>query len=163
MESLIKMAFGAEIFRPRLALLFIIGLYCSFGFSDLCMAFEGDAGPAHAGTRVDAAIDQLGAPAYLERESATRELLNRGSAVIPQLETALRSAKGEVRYRIRSIFDRQLRSSDMITRQAAQQALIRIATGKDNASSRWARSLLAPPGLPIPVPGTSPSPVEKQG
>lgn len=157
------MAFGAVTIRIRLTLIMIAALQSNVIFSKLCHAVEDVAAPVCAATRIDAAIDQLGAPAYLERENATRELLNRGSTVIPQLEIALRSAKGEVRYRIRTIFDRQLRSSDLITRRAAQQALVRIAGSKDPASSQWARSLLTPPGLPLPSQGVQPSSAEKQG
>jgi hypothetical protein len=113
--------------------------------------------PSSFVAHVDAAIDRLDAPKFFEREAATRELLQRGSAIIPQLESALQSAKGETRYRIRMILDQQRASTDSTTRQAAQQALARIAASKDKSSAAWARSLISPP-IETPIPTLLESP-----
>lgn len=109
-------------------------------------------------SRVDAAIDQLSAPAFVDREIAAKELTLKGSTAIPQLEAALKTAKGETRYRIRAILAKQRLSTDLTTRRAAEQALIRLAASKDNISSAWARSILNPPAkLPIPTAIESPA------
>lgn len=95
---------------------------------------------------IDAAIDRLNAPTFLDRETAAKELLHKGSTAIPQLESALKTAKGETRYRIRSILERQRLSTDNTTRRAAEQALVRIAASKDRISASWAQSILSPTG-----------------
>jgi hypothetical protein len=95
---------------------------------------------------IDAAIDRLNAPTFLDRETAAKELLHKGSTAIPQLESALKTAKGETRYRIRSILERQRLSTDNTTRRAAEQALVRIAASKDRISASWAQSILSPSG-----------------
>jgi hypothetical protein len=104
--------------------------------------------------RIDAAIDRLGSSAYSERDAATRELLQQGARAIPRLEQALPSAKGEVRYRIRSILSTQRRAVDLTVRRAAEQALLRLSAGKDPISASWARAQLGPVGSPLPVAGS---------
>lgn len=114
---------------------------------------KGLSGAAH----IDAAIDRLSAPTYLDRELAAKELLHKGSTAIPQLESALKTAKGETRYRIRSILERQRSSTDNTTRRAAEQALVRIAASKDRISASWAQSILSPTGkvaLPASIAST---------
>lgn len=101
---------------------------------------------------LDVIIDRLASPKFFDREVATKELLQRGSAVIPKLEATLPDAKGETRYRIRMILDRQRASSDATIRRAAEKALARIAASKDKISAAWAQSLLhAPTKVVTPV------------
>lgn len=107
---------------------------------------------------IDAAIDRLNAPTFLDRETAAKELLHRGSTAIPQLESALKTAKGETRYRIRSILERQRSSTDNTTRRAAEQALVRIAGGRDKASAAWAHAILKPSGESILPPAIESTP-----
>jgi hypothetical protein len=157
------MEFFANMVRGVVRIVICVALFSCFG----ALAFNCSANErpisASSHTHIDAAIDRLGATNFLDRESATRELLQRGSIAIPQLEQALPTAKGEIRYRIRSILDSQRRSSDQITKRAAERALARIAISKDRVSSAWARSILPLPGKPVETPVALQSPAEKQG
>lgn len=158
MEFFAKMGRGVVRLSSWIAFS-VFALLSGFGAaSGVCLANEpANVTASHA--HVDAAIDQLGSASFRERELATRELLQRGPMAIPQLESALPAAKGEVRHRIRAILDNQRRSSDEITKRAAEKAIARIASSKDKISSAWARSILPLPGEPVALQ----SPAQKQG
>jgi hypothetical protein len=151
--------------------IFAAAIVCAanMAMSQRCLGEDGSGyltgtNAASAKEKIDAAIDQLGSASYQERESATRELLHRGSTAIPPLESALPSAKGEVRYRIRSILDHQRQAVDVTTRRAAEQAITRIALGKDRISAAWAKSLQNPRNVfPASTEASPESAPQKQG
>lgn len=118
---------------------------------------------SEASSAIDGALSDLNSPKFSTREAATRELLNRGSSIIPQLEQILPTVKGETRYRIRSILEKHRRSADAMTRHSAEQALLRIAASRDIKSAAWARSLIAPHARPTPEPVVSQDPDNQNG
>jgi hypothetical protein len=149
--------------RGVIRIAFCAALFTCLGANALNCSAEERATSAILHAHIDAAIDRLGSTDFLDRESATRELMQRGSIAIPELEKALPTAKGEVRYRIRSILNNQRHSSDQITKRAAEKAITRIATSNDRASAAWARSILPLPNKPIETPVALQSPADKQG
>jgi hypothetical protein len=158
-----KLEFFANMVRGVVRITFCAALFtCLSAVSLTCSANERTTGES-LHTHIDAAIDRLGSTDFLDRESATRELMQRGSIAIPDLEKALPTAKGEIRYRIRSILAHQRRSSDQTTKRAAEKAIARIATSRDRASAAWARSILPLPSKPMESPVALQSPADKQG
>ena len=102
-------------------------------------------------TDVDRLVGQLDAPAFAERQEASRKLSEAGKSVFPELEKSALAGTREVATRAVEILRQHFTGGDDVTRQAAKDSLDRLAkSGNPTASQRAAYALNPPAAATIP-------------
>lgn len=115
----------------------------------LAVAASADVAPAHDQS-LRVLREQLGAPAFTDRQKAMRMLARLGVKALPTVEEAATSDDAEVRARAIAILQSHLRDGHAELKGAAKAALERLAQGSGPAA-RAAALVLNPP--PEPTPG----------
>ena len=95
-----------------------------------------------AATGIDRLVNQLDAPRFSERQSASEKLEALGAAALPALEKAAKGESLEVATRAIELLKKLLGSSEASTRTDARQALQRLAKGARPKASRLADEAL---------------------
>lgn len=103
---------------------------------------------AHADDDLAKLVQQLDSDKFSERQAASEELAKRGVEAIPALTEAATSDSREVSMRALELLKRHFDNGDNATKQAAREALQKLADGGQGSVARRAQQVLDPAPTP---------------
>ena len=151
----------------------MIWLWAAAGVLFCASASRGEELPVAAteptADQIVAWIDQFDRPEFTERQAASQQLEDAGTAALPQLEATAAAGSREASARALDILKRHFQSGADEVKPAAREALERLAQSTDPSTAQKARNVLNPPkepGLTTPVgfqPGLPPPRINNFG
>jgi hypothetical protein len=119
--------------------------------------------------QIAALIEQLERPGFAERQAASQQLEDAGTAALLPLEATAAAGSREASGRALDIFKRHFQSGADELRLAVREALERLAQSADASTAQKARNILSPPKEPSVTsqlgvrPGGMPPPINNFG
>ena len=109
-------------------------------------------------------IQQLDAAEFAARNEASRNLQHLGSPAFPALAEAAVSGSREQRMRALEILGQHFQEGNDPRKQAAEEALRKVASGAQEASARRAKEILEPKKQPprVVIPNIAPAQIQIQ-
>jgi hypothetical protein len=142
------------------AMLRTIG-YCAAAFVVFCvLPLRGEGLPAGGGAteaiaaQIAALVEQLDRPEFAERQAASQQLEEAGTAALYQLELTVTAGSREASGRALDILKQHFQRGSDEAKLAAREVLLRLAESKSASTAQRARDVLnppKPPGVVTPV------------